>query len=227
MDLSPEQKRLIERIVNVFETGTPDGDYGAISIHADGPHDVWQITYGRSQTTEYGNLRELVQRYVAANGAYSADLGGYAERIGSVPLTDDATFKTLLRRAGREDPVMRQIQDAFFDDRYFRPASKWADEEGFVEALSGLVIYDSFIHSGGILWLIRQMFPESPPASGGEERGWTTAYVNARHRWLSKHPRASVRATTYRTACFKREIARGNWDLHRVPVNANGVQVSV
>jgi len=68
MDLSPDQKRLIERFVNVFETGTPDGDYGLISIYADGPHDIRQITYGRSQTTEYGNLRELVQRYVAANG---------------------------------------------------------------------------------------------------------------------------------------------------------------
>jgi len=68
MDLSPEQKRPIEHVVNVFETGTPDGDYGAISIYADGPHDIRQITYGRSQTTEYGNLRDLVQRYVAANG---------------------------------------------------------------------------------------------------------------------------------------------------------------
>ena len=67
-----------------------------------------------------------------------------------MPLTDDPTFKSLLRKAGREDPVMRQIQDAFFDDRYFRPAIAWADEQGFVEALSGLVIYDSFIHSGSI-----------------------------------------------------------------------------
>ena len=227
MDLSPEQKRLIEHVVNVFETGTPDGDYGAISIYADGPHDIRQITYGRSQTTEYGNLRDLVQRYVAANGVYSPDLGAYADRVGSVPLTDDVPFKSFLRKAGREDPVMQQIQDAFFDDRYFRPAIGWADENGFMEALSGLVIYDSFIHSGGILWLIRQMFPESPPAGGGDERAWTTAYVNARHRWLSKHSRPAVRKTTDRTTCFKREIRRSNGDLGLVPINANGVQVRI
>ena len=66
MNLSAGQKQIIERVINVFETGTVDGDYGAISIYSDGPHDVRQITYGRSQTTEYGNLRELVSRYGAA-----------------------------------------------------------------------------------------------------------------------------------------------------------------
>ena len=45
------------------------GKYGAISIFEDGPNDIRQITYGRSQTTEYGNLRELVQMYVEAGGA--------------------------------------------------------------------------------------------------------------------------------------------------------------
>jgi len=71
------------------------------------------------------------------------------------------------------------------------------------------------------------MFPESPPAGGGDERAWTTAYVNARHRWLSKHSRPAVRKTTYRTTCFKREIRRSNWDLGLVPINANGVQVRI
>ena len=226
MDVPPDQKRLIERIVNVFETGGPDGDYGTISIYADGPHDVRQITYGRSQTTEYGNLRDLVQRYVVATGVFSRDLGAYADRVGSVPLTDGATFKSLLRKAGREDPVMRDIQDGFFD-RYFRPAIGWAGENGFTAALSGLVIYDSFIHSGGIVWFIRQRFRESSPAGGGDERAWTTAYVGARHRWLSKHSRPAVRKTIYWTACFKREIERSNWDLRLVPINANGIQVRV
>jgi hypothetical protein len=225
MNLTPAQQELARRVLNVFETGKPDGDYGAIAIFADGPHDIRQITYGRSQTTEFGNLRDLVQRYVAAGGLLSAALAPYAERVGSVPLTDDAGFKDLLRKAGRQDPVMRAVQDAFFDDRYFVPAMKWADENGFREPLSGLVIYDSFIHSGGILWLIRETFPESPPGLGGDDRAWTTAYVDARHRWLGSHHRPAVRKTTYRTACFQREIARGNWDLHLVPVDVNGVPV--
>lgn len=225
MNLTPEQKRLIVRILNVFETGRPDGDYAAIAIFHDGPHDIRQITYGRSQTTEYGNLRELVQDYVAANGMFSAELAAFADDVGSVPLTDNREFKRLLRDAGRHDAVMRRVQDDFFDRRYFDPAMRWAEHRGFAEPLSALVIYDSFIHSGSILWLIRRRFAESPPSGGGNERTWTNEYVNARHDWLANHHRAAVRNTTYRTACFKREIARGNWDLSRVPVHTNGVDV--
>jgi len=226
MQLNDIQKRVIQRVVNVFETGSPDGDYATISIFKDGPHDTRQITYGRSQTTEYGNLRQLVEQYVGASGLFSQQLQPYASKVGSIPLTDDANFKNLLKRAAREDPVMRKTQDAFFDRVYYRPALKWADTQGFVLPLSALIIYDSFIHSGSIIWVIRNMFPESPPAAGGNEKAWTTAYVNARHKWLGSHARPVVRNTIYRTQCFKNEIQRGNWDLSQLPINANGVKVT-
>lgn len=226
MQLSGNQKRLIQRVINVFETGTPDGDYGNISIYHDGPHDIRQITYGRSQTTEYGNLRELIADYIGANGTLSSALQPFADRIGSVPLTDNADFKTLLRRAGREDPVMKTTQDRFFDKRYFQPAIKWATENGFTQPLSALVIYDSFIHSGRILWPIRNMFAESPPAAGGNEKAWTAAYVKARHKWLRTHHRPAVRLTVYRMKCFQKEVDRNNWNLSQVPINANGTNVS-
>ncbi|MDZ7319319.1 MAG: chitosanase [candidate division KSB1 bacterium] len=225
MNLTPEQKSLLERVLNAFETGTVDGDYGMISIYHDGPHDIRQITYGRSQTTEYGKLRKLVQMYVEANGSLSEALRPFAELVGSVSLTDNNDFKALLRRAGRNDPVMRTIQDEFFEKEYFQPAMNWADENGFVLALSGLVIYDSFIHSGGILWLIRQRFPESPPALGGSETAWIEAYVRERHLWLLSHHRSAVRASAYRTSDLQREIQRGNWDLMQTPILANGMEV--
>lgn len=226
MNLTTTQKRLIERIVNVFETGRPDGDYGAIVIFNDGPHDIPQITYGRSQTTEFGNLRELVEKYVNAGGLFSAELALFAPLVGREVLTSNAEFKNLLRRAGREDQTMQQTQDEFFDVRYFQPAMRWADAHQFGLALSALVIYDSFIHSGGILSFIRNKFPEVPPDKGGDEKAWIKAYVNARHRFLANHHRAAVRKTVYRTNCFKREIARDNWDLSLVPINANGVKVN-
>lgn len=226
MQLTKAQKSLMVRILNVFETGKPDGDYGAIAIFHDGPNEIRQITYGRSQTTEYGNLRELVADYVNAAGVFSSALRPFADKAGTFPLTDDATFKNLLRKAGREDPVMRQVQDRFFDRRYFKPAMQWAATNGFVLPLSALVIYDSFIHSGSIPWIIRGKFPESPPAAGGQEKAWTAAYVKARHDWLANHPRTILHATVYRTESMKREIARNNWDLSRFPVDANGVAVS-
>ncbi|MBI3679324.1 MAG: chitosanase [Acidobacteria bacterium] len=225
MNLTPIQKRLIERVVNAFETGSADGNYGAIAIFSDGPHNIRQITYGRSQTTEYGNLRELVRNYVDAGGLFSEALRPFADLVGSTPLTDNAEFKNLLRRAGREDPVMRAAQDTFFDLRYFSPAMNWTDAHQLTEPLSGLVVYDSFIHSGSVLWIIRQTFPEALPDLGGDEMAWTTAYVNARHQWLGNHAREIVRRTTYRTACLQREIARGNWDLAQTPIDANGVMV--
>ncbi|MFN7923406.1 MAG: chitosanase [Bryobacteraceae bacterium] len=226
MTLTPGQKSLIERVVNVFETGTADGNYAAIAIFNDGPHEMRQITYGRSQTTEYGNLRELVNDYIEAGGMFRDALVLYADRVGREPLTDEEEFKEALQMAGREDPVMRRVQDEFFDKRYFQPAVNWASANGFSLALSALVIYDSFIHSGGILGIIRNRFPEVPPAAGGREKVWITQYVNARQDFLANNPRPIVRKTVYRTECLKREIDRGNWDLSMFPINSNGVGVS-
>ncbi|MEQ1604762.1 MAG: chitosanase [Pyrinomonadaceae bacterium] len=226
MNLSSKQKSLITKVINVFETGKPVGNYGVIAIFNDGPGDIRQITYGRSQTTEYGNLGKLVKNYAAANGIYSKKLKPFVDKVGVTPLTNDDTFKSLLKKAGTEDPLMRTVQDVFFDEVYYKPAMKWATDKGFILPLSALVIYDSFIHSGSILSVIRNAFPETVPADGGNEIEWTTAYVNARHEWLANHTREAVRKTTYRTKCFKTEIDRGNWPLTVLPINANGTKVS-
>ena len=226
MNLSSKQKSLITKVINVFESGKPAGNYGIIAIFEDGPGDIRQITYGRSQTTEYGNLGKLVKNYANANGIYSNKLKPYVDKVGVTALTDDDTFKGLLKKAGNEDPVMRTVQDVFFDEVYYKPAMKWATDKGFILPLSALVIYDSFIHSGSILSVIRNTFPETVPANGGNEIEWTTAYVNARHKWLANHSREAVRKTTYRTKCFKEEIARGNWPLTLLPVNANGTKIT-
>lgn len=218
MQLSTAEKSIIEKIVNCFETGRPDGNYAAIAKLHDGPHGIQQITYGRSQTTEYGNLRILIQQYVATNSMYSQQLKPYAEKVGSIPLVNNSIFIQLLKDAATNDLVMRQTQDQFFDERYFKPAIKWAAENGFTLPLSAAVIYDSFIHSGSILWIIRQKFSENPPALGGDEKAWITAYVKARDRWLANHHRVIVRGTTYRTKTFLQEIEKGNWDLRQLPI---------
>ena len=90
---------------------------GAISIFEDGPNDIRQITYGRSQTTEYGNLRELVQMYVEAGGRFSEDLRPFVERFGRTALVDDFSLQGPAPRAGDEDSVMQRtilvIMDAY------------------------------------------------------------------------------------------------------------------
>jgi hypothetical protein len=103
---------------------------------------------------------------------------------------------------------------------------KWASDNGFTLALSALVIYDSFIHSGSIRADIRARFSEVPPARGGEEKAWIRAYVNARNDWLLHHSRPAVRASAYRTRDLAREIANGNWKLSILPIMANGTPVN-
>jgi len=225
LSLSSSQKSLIVRAINCFETGSPEGDYSALAVYADGPHGIRQVTYGRSQATEYGTLRLLLSRYIAAKGEFAFQLAGYLDDVGSVPLCDDKAFKALLRKAGKKDPVMWKVQDAFFEDEYFKPALKWAEREGFTLALSMLVIYDSFIHSGSILWLIRRKFKECTPKGGGTEKGWIKAYVKARNEWLSANKKKLVKASAYRTKDLLKMIDDGNWNLDKLPLIVHGVEV--
>ncbi len=225
MYLTTTQRSLINRTINAAETGRPDGDYSAISIYSDGPHHIKQITYGRAQTTEFGNLRKLVQMYAGAGGTYSEFLSTFASDIGSIALTDHVQFKQTLRDAGRNDPVMRRVQDQFFEQIYFIPAMRWADDSEFIKPLSMLVIFDSFIHSGQILWFLRSKFDESPPALGGLETIWISEYVNARHDWLATHSTKLLQKTIYRTAALKQLINSDNWDLQFVPIRMNGIEV--
>ncbi len=224
--ISTEQKKKIQQIVNVFETGKKEGKYEAIAKLSDGPNGIKQITYGRTQTTEYGSLKRLLEMYITRNGKFASDTTKYINKIGKQPsLVSDDSFIQILKEAGKDDPVMQACQDDFFDMYYFHPALVWFEGYGFTLPLSLLVIYDSFIHSGRIRGDIRQQFSERPPKFGGEEKTWITQYVDARHKWLKNHKRTILHATAYRTQCFKNQIKNDNWDLSQ-PVNANGITVS-
>jgi chitosanase len=118
-----------------------------------------------------------------------------------------------LEDAGANDPIMKAVQDVFFDATYYQKAFDWFEDNGFKLPLSLLVIYDSFIHSGKIREDIRNEFAESVPKDGGNEKNWITQYVNARHEWLSTRENPILRKTNYRTAGYKVQIALGNWTL--------------
>jgi chitosanase len=223
--ISQQTKTKVLQVVNVFETGRPDGKYDSVVRYADGPNNIRQITFGRSQTTEYGNLSRLLEKYVSMNGKYSSNFNPYVPMVGKTPLTDDDSFISLLKTSAREDDVMRQCQDEFFDIYYYQPAFIWFNGHGFQEPLSLLVIYDSFIHSGSIPNFLRQKFSESPPINGGNEQSWIGQYVNARHDWLVNNSKDILRKTAYRTECFQEQIRNGNWQLAQ-PVAANGITLS-
>jgi chitosanase len=223
--ITEANKLKIKQVINVFETGSINGDYSAISIFKDGPGKIRQITYGRSQTTEFGNLRILIQAYVNANGRFSDALRPFVNRIGQMPsLETDSSFKNLLKKAGSEDPIMMQTQDSFFDTVYWKPAEQFFTVNQFTLPLSLLVIYDSYIHSGGVSSKLRNLFPEHIPSDGGNEKTWIQQYVNVRFNWLANHPTQLLRNTANRPQCFKNEITKNNWDLSQI-VRTNGVNI--
>jgi chitosanase len=214
-------KDRIVQVINVFETGTLDGQYDTISIYADGKNNSRQITFGRSQTTEQGNLKALLEQYIQNFGLYADSFKPYMSKVGVTPLVDDKAFIDLLKKAAQEDAIMRETQDVFFDNHYYKPALKFCFDNKFALPLSMLVIYDSYIHSGGILQFLRNRFPESPPVRGGNEQSWVKAYVRTRHNWLSTHSNKILQKTIYRTECFQLQMALGNWHLSE-PINAHG-----
>lgn len=216
-----DKKNKIQRILNAIETGTPDGNYGDVSIFKDGPNNIAQITYGRSQTTEYGLLKELLELYISNKGIYANDFIPYINKLEKTPLVKDSKFINLLEKAAT-DPIMRSTQDAFFDEFYWEPAVEWAEANGFTTPLSLLVIYDSFTQSGGILGFLRNRFKERVPAKGGNEKKWITDYVNVRHAWLKSNTyRPILRKTVYRTQAMINTIESNDWNLDK-PYKVNG-----
>lgn len=223
--IHPDVKKKIISIVNVFETGSAEGRYDQVTILPDGRNGSRQITYGRSQTTEQGNLRNLLERYILLNGTFAAGFQPFMEKVGVTPLVDNKVFKDLLRDSAKSDPLMRQAQDETFEVLYYQPALHFFDAEKFTLPLSMLVIYDSYIHSGSIPGFLRTRFPEKTPLRGGDEKAWIKAYTKARQNWLATHKRKVLHPTVYRTECFLNEMDKDNWELQKT-VLAHGIKVA-
>lgn len=218
------KKQKIQSIVNVFETGSIKGGYGNISIYKDGLNfTVKQITYGKSQTTEYGKLKDLIKLYVDKCGIHSSYFKQYIDIIGKKSLCENKEFIIKLREAGN-DPVMIESQDLFFDEHYWEPAMKFCNTSKFETPLGGLVIYDSYIHSGSILSFLRNRFAEKVPAAGGSEQKWVEDYLTVRKKWLENHTIPILRKTVYRVNNMLASVSAKDWELIK-PFNANGVSV--
>jgi chitosanase len=222
--ISTKIKNKIQKILNAIETGSPEGDYSNISLYHDGPNKIKQITYGKSQTTEWGNLSKLIDLYIEKKGQFANDLCSYQGKIGKISLVDDANLLSILKKAGK-DPVMVQAQDEFFDEHYWKPAKTWFDAKGFTLPFSMLVIYDSFIQSGSMLKFLRYKFPETTPVNGGNEKVWIQQYVNVRNNWLSNHSEKILVNSAYRTRNLLKGLKEENWMLDKT-FEANDCKIS-
>ena len=227
MENEQQVRTLILRVLNVAETGHPDGKPHAVYIYADGKNGRKQVTLGVGFTEDGGNLEKALKLYIAKKGVFADQLSIHLPQIGKGTLAADKKFHQLLKQAGERDPRMAEAQHEQFNKAYLEPAFNWFTKNGFALPLSFLVISDSYLHSGGIREALRSKFKESPPAKGGDEKAWVRSYVEARHHWLFNHSNKLLRNTVYRTQCFRNEIARENWVLDRLPINIHGVAVNL
>ena len=223
MPLSTLQKKSAQAIVNVFETGVAVGDYGKVTLL---PGDSGHLTYGRTQTTlASGNLFLLIKAYCGAKSArFHRDLEGFLSRLENIDLTldNDVTLCDLLRRAG-DDPVMHEVQDAFFDRVYWAPAIKSSRSLGIETALGTSVVYDSTVHGSWDRTRDRTSDAHGTVAEVGEKK-WITAYVGFRRNWLANHKRPILRKTVYRMDAFRDLLDEKRWNL-KLPFSVRGVRI--
>ena len=215
------KKKAAQAIVNIFETGSPHGDYGKVTLL---PGDTGHLTYGRSQTTlASGNLYLLIKAYCNTPDAeYASELSGFLSRLEAADLTldHDFRFRQLLRMAG-DDPVMQKVQDGFFDRVYWNPAFSTASSCGIKCELGVSVVYDSFIH-GSWHHVKRLTDQEAGPIEEIGETNWVAEYVLTRRNWLAEHPNPLLHKTVYRMDSFRQIIATQNWTL-ALPFVVRGV----
>lgn len=221
--LSNLQKRTAQAIVNIFETGSPWGDYGSVTVSRG---DAGHLTYGRAQTTlASGNLHRLIRSYCESPGARCAGpLSAYLERLERCDLSLDTetVLHDHLREAGR-DLTMRCLQDRFFDEHFWVPACAAASSLGLSTALAASVVYDSFIH-GSWARMRDETNRLGRPETLGERR-WVGNYVNTRRRWLAGHRNPILRLTTYRMDCFVDLTKKANWTL-ALPLRVRGFELT-
>lgn len=218
-----DKKSLIKKILLAFEQSSPTIKYDKVYVYEDGPNDIKQITVSFG-VTEYGNLKKLIKSYCFKNGKYSEEFTPYIPSIGVKSLVKNTDFITLLKESA-SDPVMQETQEEAYEEMYINPAYAFCDKNNFREELSKLVICDSYLQSGSVLSLLRNMFSERPPINGGDEKIWIESYCKARRNWLANHSRTILNKTVYRVDFMLDRIKKGDWSLSQSPFVANGVKI--
>ena len=166
----------------------------------------------------------MIKDYCFKNGKYTKELSSYIPSIGVESLVNNSKFINLLKESA-SDPIMQETQENAYDEMYINPAYAFCDKNGFGLNLSKLVVCDSYLQSGSILPLLRNMFTERPPINGGDEKIWIESYCNSRRKWLANHSRKILNKTVYRMDFMLDLIKKGDWELSKSPFIANDVKI--
>ena len=221
--LPATQAQACKAIVNLFETGEVRGRYDAVTLL---PGDTGRLTFGRAQASlGSGNLHLLLSRYCATVGArFGARLRAWLPALAarSAAIDHDLKLHNLLR-ASADDPVMRDVQDAFFDEMFWEPAVRAAHRLGIRSPLGVAIVHDGWVHGSWAALRDRTSAGGSLDKIGEHE--WLRRHVRIRHDWLASHPNPLLRNTVYRMDAFQRLIETEAWGL-TLPLVVRGEEIS-
>jgi chitosanase len=215
--LTTLQRKTAQAIIQVFETGRySPGSYGSVSNAAG---DAGGLSYGSHQVSlTSGNLYLLLRNYCDQGGACASRLQPYMSRIANKEraVGASAQLQAVLREAG-SDPIMKRVQDEYFDANFWRPSARDAQARKFVTPLAYALVFDGHIQGG---W--GKLAPRVSTKLA--EREWCREYIRVRRAWLlAGH--GIVPKTVYRMDTFSDLVKLGNWDLD-LPLKAHGVTIT-
>ena len=168
----------------------------------------------------------MIERYCAVAGARFAERqAAWQARLNERDQALDRDHKLHnLLRACADDPVMRDVQDRFFDDTYWEPAVRAAGKLGITLPLGVAIVYDSWVH--GSWGAMRDKTNDGGSVQESGEQEWLKRYVATRRHWLETHASPLLRKTVYRMDAFQRLIDQGFWGL-QLPLVVRGKEISL
>ena len=221
---------VIWAIVNVFESGRPEGDPQAFQNHDDGV-----IRYGKhGATLASGMLAHVLTRFFEysqspASQTLQADFEKRIQRR-APQLRKNQRLRRLLIEVGAE-PAMSSAQDAVFDREYYQPVVDFAQQLGLTAPLSLACLYDAQVQGG-----LSQLIHETNDTLGGTgvgrmgargligEEAWLRTFLDKREArlWHLAGDYAAVgqadtadalRKSTLRVQALRRLLETKQWAL--------------
>lgn len=224
--MSPEQKRIAERLTSIFENGTTEIQYG----YTENLNDGRGITCGRAGfCTGTGDAYVVVNRLGELEPADPlARFLPELERLNSARQSDDtsglAGFSEEWERASKTS-IFQGVQDAVTDKLYWEPSQRHADELGLELPLARAFIFDTIIQHGdgddpdGLRALIGPTIANAggTPADGVDEKAWLAEFIRVRRADLAHCHEESSRdewaGSVGRCDAFSLIAESGNYDL--------------
>lgn len=217
------KKQRAEQVISSFENGTTDIQYAYIANLQDGRG----YTAGRAGfTTGTSDLLAVIRRYTALKPGN--ELARYLPALVTINGSDSLAgldgFPAVWQRTANTDPLLRQVQDEFFDELYFTPAMARAKSAGVATPIGQLIILDTAVQHGigndpdGLPAIIDETIRHNGKAGKSvSEVVWLEKFLASRRQHLTNASNVATRQAWKESApridALKMILDAGNYGL--------------